>query len=139
MAETYNKNEEKELREKVTAYRILESRIKGLAQQREFLASKILEVRTTMASMDDVVKSKGDVLFSLGSEAHVRGNIKDKENLIVEIGAGIALEKNVEDARVTLERRLKELEDAFSNLQNEIVRVSSTMSELESQLEAVRE
>ncbi len=126
----------KELQERMIAFRMLDSRLKSLAQQRELVSSKILEVRTTVASMEEVMKSKGDTLFSLGSEAYVTGTVKDRKNIIVEVGAGIALEKSVDEAKAILEKRLKELESAFSNVQREMGRVSSTMSELQSQLEA---
>lgn len=132
MAEEEKKSE-KELREKLLAYRILDSRLKSLNQQREIVASKILEIKTTIASIEEVIKSN-DVLFSLGSSAHVHGSIKDKKNVIVEIGAGIALEKSVDGAKATLEKRIRELENVFSNLEKEIERTSSVLSELELQL-----
>jgi prefoldin alpha subunit len=126
---------DREMQEKVLAYRMLDSRLKGLAQQRELITQKILEIRTTIASIEEAVKREGDVLFSLGSEARVHGNIKDKKNIIVEIGAGVALEKSVNDAKATLENRIKELETALSNVQTELGRVSSAMSDIQSKLE----
>jgi prefoldin alpha subunit len=132
MPEKKNKNQE--IQERMLAYRMLENRIRGLAQQRELISSKILEVRGTLAGIEDTMKSKGDVIFSLGSEAHVKGNVKDRKNIIVEVGAGIALEKSIDDAKATLKERLKELESAFSNVQSEMSRMSSAMSELQSNL-----
>jgi prefoldin alpha subunit len=132
---TDENSEDREMQERVAAFRLLESKLKGLAQQREILASKIMEVRSTLASVDEIVRNQGDILFPVGSAAYVHGNIKDGKNIVVEIGAGVALEKDVEDARKTLEARLKELEDVFVNLQNEISRVSSVMDEIQSNLE----
>ena len=128
--------EEGNMQEKVAAFRMLESRLKGLGQQREMLASKIMEIQSTIASVDEVVKSKGDILFHVGSAAYVHGGVKDGNSIVVEIGANIALEKGVDEAKATLEARLKEMEDVFASIQTEISKVSSIMDEIQSNLEA---
>ena len=126
---------DKEMQKKALAYRMLDSRLKDMLQQRELIAEKILEIQTTLLGIDEVMKSQGDVLFSLGSEAHVQGSVKGK-SLIVEIGAGVALEKNVDEAKSILAKRMKDLESAISSIQNEMEKTSFAMSEIESQLEA---
>jgi prefoldin alpha subunit len=131
------KNVDKEMQERLLAYRMLENRLRGLSQQRELISSKVLEIQGTLAGIEDTMKSKGDVIFSLGSAAYVKGNVKDRENIIVEVGAGIALEKSMDDAKATLEKRLKELESVFSKVQSEMSRMSSAMSELQSSLETL--
>jgi prefoldin alpha subunit len=128
------KNADQEMQERMLAYRMLENRIRGLAQQRQMISSKILEIQGTLAGIEDTMKSEGDVIFSIGSEAHIKGGVKDRKNIIVEVGAGVALEKSVEDAKATLEGRLKELESAFSNIQSEMSRMSSAMSDIQSDL-----
>lgn len=125
----------KEMQEKLLAYRMLDSRLKGLVQQRELVAQKILEIRATIVSIEEAMKSKGDVLFSLGSQAHVHGEIKNRDSVIVEVGAGIALERTPEQAKTALVKRMGELEAALQDLQRDLSRVSSAMSELQEQFE----
>ena len=69
-------NGNKEFQEKLMRYQILDNRVKGLMDRREFLLSRILEMETTLNSMEDVEKSKGDEIFlPLGSSVHVPGTL----------------------------------------------------------------
>lgn len=131
--------EEKELQEKILAYRILESRLNSLLQQRDIVVSKILEIQTTLASIDEIKKSKKDVLFPLGSEAYTRGKVTSKNKLIVEIGAGIALEKTTKEGKKTLEERKSEFESALDKIQSDITAISSRMDKLGPEIKELSE
>ena len=120
---------ERELEERIVAYRILESRLDGLLKQRDMVVSKMIELDTTLKSMDDIEKSE-EVLFPLGSEAYTFGKVIDKKKMIVEIGSGIVLEKTVEEAKETMKKRRSELENILNNVQNEVMQVSSSLDVL---------
>jgi prefoldin alpha subunit len=120
---------EKELEEKIVAYRILEARLDGLLKQRDMVVSKMIELDTTLKTMDDIEKSE-EVLFPLGSEAYTFGKVTDKKKMIVEIGSGIALEKTVEEAKEIIKKRRSELENILNNVQSEVMQVSSSLDVL---------
>jgi prefoldin alpha subunit len=127
--------EQKELQQKVLAYRILESRIDSLLKQREFLANKLLELQTTLESIEEIEKSKEYVLFPLGSAAYMFGKIVDKDKMIVEVGAGIALEKNFTEACDILNERKNDIENALTTLQRNIQEASESLQMLEPQIQ----
>ena len=127
--------EQKELQQKVLAYRILESRIDSLLKQREFLANKLVEMQTTLESIDEIEKSKENILFPLGSAAYTFGRIVDKDKIIVEVGAGVALEKNFTEARGILNERKNDIENALTTLQRNIQEVSESLQSLEPQIQ----
>jgi len=120
---------ERELEERIVAYRILESRLDGLLKQRDMVVSKMIELDTTLKSMDDIEKSE-EVLFPLGSETYTFGKVIDKKRMIVEIGSGIVLEKTVEEAKEIMKKRRTELENILNNVQNEVMQVSSSLDVL---------
>lgn len=139
--ENPGKNElNEELQEKLLAYRSLESRLNSLANQQNMFASKIMEIQSTIESINEIKKqekeanrnSAKDILFPLGSAAHVRGSVADKDKIIVEVGAGVALEKTADEAKEILEKRKKEIEDAMTVLQKDLQSISATMQEIES-------
>ena len=92
--------EEKELQEKLLAYRIIESRLDNFMRQRDALINRIVEIETTLTSLKEV--GKEDTIFSLGSGIHAFGKTENKDKIIVEIGAGIALEKTAKEAEEIL-------------------------------------
>ncbi len=121
---------EKELQEKMFIYRTLESRLDASTRQRDLISSKIVEIMSTISSIDEIGKNQENVLFQLGGEAFIYGNFADKNKVLVEIGAGIVLEKSVEEGKETLNKRKQELENALKGIQSNILQISNAMSQL---------
>jgi len=133
------KIDQKELQEKVLAYRLLESRIDSLLKQREFLANKLVELHATLESVDEIEKSKEDVLFPLGGAAYTFGKVTDKNKMLVEVGAGVALEKNFTEARDILNERKNDIENALTTIQRNIQETSESLQVLEPQIQQIIE
>ncbi len=121
---------EKELQEKMLIYRTLEARLEALIRQRDLVSSKIEEIMSTASSIDEISKSQENILFKLGSEAYTYGNVADKNKVLVEIGAGIVLEKSPEDGKEILNKRKQEMENVLKDIQNNISQISNAVSQL---------
>jgi prefoldin alpha subunit len=132
-------NKQQELQEKVLAYRLLESRIDSLAKQREFLAGRLVELQTTVESIDEIEKSGEETLFPLGSEAYAFGKVIDKTKMVVEVGAGVALEKNIQEAKGILKGRMKDIQDALVTVQRKMQETSESMQMLEPEIQQMLE
>jgi len=131
--------EERELQEKVLAYRLIESRIETLFRQRESLSAKLMEIDTTLKGIDEIGRTDEESLFSLGSETHLFGKVMDKNKMIVEIGANIALEKSFEEGKQILNKRREEIENLITSLENNILQLSASLQSLESQINELAE
>jgi prefoldin subunit 5 len=154
-AEKSGETKDRELQEKMLSYRLMESKLQGLARQRDIIMSKILEVETTAAGIGEIAKAEGgkgsngsggsgEIVFSIGSGAYVSvpGKTADKTKtgktdntsgtsmVIVEVGGGVALEKTAEEAREFFNGRLAELETLLAGLDGEMKRVASFMDYL---------
>ena len=112
--------DEKELQEKIELYRLLEARVNGMMKQRELVMNKMLEIKTTMGSLSEMEKSQGEILFPIGSEAWSSTKVLDKDRIIVEIGAGVAVEKSFAQAKDVLDKRIAELETAVEEINREL-------------------
>ncbi len=121
---------EKELQEKILSYRLLEARADGVVKQRDFIISKVMELQSTLNSIDEIGKSDGEVLFPVGGEAYKTGKVVDNDRIVVEIGASVALEKSTKEGKAILEKRKNELESSVNQLQQELIRISETMNKL---------
>lgn len=111
-------------------YRTLESRLDVLMKQRDLVNGRIVEIMSTIASIDEIGKNKEDVLFKLGGEAYAYGNVNDKNKILVEIGAGVVVELSIEDGKETLNKREKEMENALKEIQNNVSQISNMMNQL---------
>ena len=125
--------EKKKLEEKILTYRILESRFNTLVKQKDLLASKLAEIRLTLESIEEIEKS-GEVLFPLASGAYTLGKIIDKQKIVLSIGASIALEKSLVEAKKFLNERKDEIEKALNQVNKEIVNLSFNLQVLEREI-----
>jgi len=120
------------MQEKLVAYRSVESRLNSLLEQQKLFSSKIMEVQGTMETIEEMGKVEGqEMLFPLGSAAYVKGLLKEKDSLLVEVGSGVALEKSRTDALATLSCRKTDIQKAMDTLQNEIKNASTMMQNIE--------
>ena len=63
----------------------------------------------------------------------------NKKKMIVEIGARVALEKNVDEAREILNERKSEMENALNALQKDIMQISSGLEVLGPEIKELSE
>ncbi len=120
---------EKELQEKMLIYRTLESRLGAFAKQSQLLTEKIGEIAATVLSIEEVEKNRSKVLFKLGSESYIQGKISG-DTILVEVGAGVILEKQFGEAKQILFKRRGELEYALREVQKNVLELSNAMSRL---------
>lgn len=125
---------ETELQEKIVAYRILEARLNGLIEQRRALINKIAEIQLTKSSLDEI-KTQAKILIPLGAEAHVCGRVEDISKIIIEVGAGVALEKPIKEGRDLLEKREEEMKNILTQVENNIAEVSMNLEKLGPEIE----
>ena len=128
---------QKELQEKILTYRVLQARLDGAIKQRDLVSSKIFELQNSLASLEEMGKTDGDILFSLGSEAYAFGKQADKDKVIIEVGANIAVEKTVEEGKNVLKKRKEEFEKAFTEIEAEISQISTTIEEMTPELQSM--
>lgn len=128
---------EKELQEKMLTYRLLEARLDGFLKQRDLVLNKLGEMQLTLSTIEEASEKDSEILIPIGSEAYAYGKLTNQKTFIVEIGAGVALEKNLEDAKTILNKRLNELSSAVTDLQSEIQKVSLTMQRLAPEIESM--
>jgi len=130
---------EKELQEKIMVYRIVESRIDALIRQRDLFLNKLLELQNSIASIDEIAKSNEEILFPIGSDAYSFGKVVDKNKIIVEIGAGVALEKNFEEAKEIIQKRKADIGTAVKAIQEDVQKLSQSLSSLELEIRSLAE
>jgi prefoldin alpha subunit len=126
---------QRELQNKYVTYKTLEANLTNLNSQKEMLFSKLLEIQNTIVSIDELGKSSSDALFSLGSAAYAKGKPVDRNKVMVEIGAGVAIETPTAEAKKILEGRKKELEKSIETIQNEMNKAVAVMQRLEADVQ----
>ncbi len=131
---------QKELQEKLARYQILDSRVKALMSRRDLLLTKILEIETTLTSIEEIEKGKKqEILLPLGSNVHIPGNLRKVKKMIVELGANIAIETTVKKTKDILNKRKDVLEGGLKTIENQMTAISNELIRLEPEIKALLE
>jgi len=114
--------EEDIVRQLATEIRILEGSIGALQSRLDIVRAAINEVTMAFNTLDGLKKlQEGDsTLVPVGAGSYVRMKIADSKKLIMGIGAGAAMEKDVETSVGELKGRLEELDKARTSIQQQL-------------------
>ncbi len=130
--------EEDVVRQLATEIRILEGSVSTLQARLEIVRSAINEVGMAHDTLDGLKKLQDgdDTLVPVGAGSYVRMRIADSKKLIMGIGAGTAIEKDVGSSVEELKGRLQELDKARTAIQQQL---DQTVTRYEQDREALEE
>ena len=130
--------EQKEIQKKLITYQILENKVNAFMKRREMLITRMLEIESTLNSIDELEKSGGeDILLPIGSSVHVKGGLKKVDKMIVELGANTALESTVEKTKKILEKRREILKNGLTSLERELINLNNEIMKLQPEIQAM--
>ncbi len=123
-----------EMRQLLVEIRLLEGSSRVLQSRLDIVSAALSETFTAIQTLEG---SRGrndgtDVLIPVGSGTFVKAKLADAGNIIIGVGAGVCVEKTMEDSIKDLRLRSSELERARAS-------VTQQLSQLIGQTEAYRE
>ena len=104
---------EKKLQKLYMQFQVLEQHIKQMQQQAAALNAQLLDLISTMHSLDDLknVKPGTEILVPISSGIYAKGEIKDNNHLIVNVGANTTVSKNLDDTKKIIEKQAEEMKE----------------------------
>jgi len=114
-------NGEEFLRETMVELRVLESSVNLIQSRLNMIGNALDEMSMTNTSLEGIKNSsKGsEILVPTGASSFVRATLSDVKKVIMGVGAGVSIEKTIEDSLTDLKNRQDELEKIKSSLQNQ--------------------
>lgn len=115
-------SEEEIIRQLVTEIRILEGSVTALQSRLDIVRAAISEVTLAHNTLEGLVKLQDgdDTLVPVGAGSYIRMRIADSKRLIMGIGAGTAMEKDVPSSIEELKSRLQDLDKARNSIQQQL-------------------
>jgi prefoldin alpha subunit len=114
--------EEEIVRQLATEIRILEGSVTTLQSRLEVVRSAINEVALAHATLEGLTKLQDgdDTMVPVGAGSYIRMKIADSKKLVMGIGAGAAMEKDVMSSIEELKGRVQELDKARNSIQQQL-------------------
>jgi prefoldin alpha subunit len=139
-----NKAQE-ELRRLSVELQYLEQTADTLQQRISMVNAAVTDLTYASMTLDGIENEKenAELLVPIGGNSYVKAKIVDTNKIIVGIGAGVSVEKNLVDAKATLKERLDELVKTMNAAQQQFgqvaERINSGRGRLETMLSSARE
>jgi len=126
---------EQKINEMMQQARVLEAHLNEIIA-REAAVSRLLEEAKLASSAVQEVQSETEVesYVPVGVGVHMRVSVPPVKKLLINIGAGVAVEKSREDSINYIESRLKEFEIALKQLMGQKQQVSLRMEQIQVQV-----
>jgi len=132
-------NIQEKIRNLAVELRMLES-VAGEMQARiSVVEAALREISMASLTIQGIgeLKKDDEILVPVGGGSYIKAKIFDTEKVIVNIGAGVTVEKPVKEALSIFENRLNELENARNSLQQQFIQVLERMEALRNELRKV--
>ena len=126
-----------ELKEKIIAYRILQSRLESLVRNINLIEERIRDLENVIGCIEAL--DDKEAVFSLGSEVYVKGKVIEKNEFFVDIGSDIIVKMNKEKVREFLNEKMEIFKKNYESLKKEIKNINEKLSKMEPEIRKILE
>ena len=115
---------------------MMEGYLSELSQKEATIVSVIREASSAIQSLKTIDnKMDNETLIPVGLGTFIKTKVVPNEKLILNVGAGIAVEKDKDSAINFLELRLKEMQVALQETSNQKQQISTSLEQGKQQME----
>ncbi|MEA3255220.1 MAG: prefoldin subunit alpha [Candidatus Altiarchaeota archaeon] len=106
--------------------------MESLRNEIQLLGSTMEELGSSLTALDALKENKAgtEILVSIGSGSFIRAELKDTGKVIVGAGAGVSIEKDVDEAKEILKKRGEEITKTMEKLQTGAVELNNRLVNL---------
>jgi prefoldin alpha subunit len=130
-------SEEETFRRLAVELRLLEGTAEALQSRINLVNATLTELRIASFTLEGIENEKenSSLFVPVGGGSYIKAKLKSADKVVMGMGAGVATERTVKEARETLERRIGELEKTRNSLQQQLTQVIGKIQDGRSKLE----
>jgi prefoldin alpha subunit len=115
-------NEEQIVRQLATEIRLLEGSVSALQSRLEIVRAAINEITLAHATLSGLANMQDgeETLVPAGAGSYIRMKVSDSKKLVMGVGAGTAIEKDVPSSLQELKARMDDLDKARTSIQQQL-------------------
>jgi prefoldin alpha subunit len=112
----------------VAEVRLLEAYYQEVTNRQQSVSAALIDARAALDALDTLSKSENnELLVPVGAGTLIFATAKALDKIIVSVGAGVAIEKNLESAKSFLQSRRQDLEKAITSLESQRKEIGSRL------------
>jgi len=128
---------EEEFRKLSVELRILEDTAEALQSRINMVNAVVTDLTYANMTLEGLGKHKRDseLLVPIGGSSYIKATLQDPDKVIVGMGAGVSVEKTLQEAKEIVKKRLDNLEKTRMSLQQRFTQVAQRINEDRAELE----
>lgn len=125
-------DEQRKLQEKYLEFQMLQQQMEQLSKYLEELSGKIEEFILTKDNLNSLGKTSvnTETMLSVAPGIFAKGELKDNQNFVVNVGANIMVEKTIPQIEGLLDKQIKEVEEVRAQLDGNLLEMNQKMNSL---------
>jgi len=126
------KNKDEEARELLFKLKYLENQMAAVQGQLSVLDRGLLEIASTKTALGSLKKitKESSSLLPLGSGIFAKGMLLKQDKVLMDVGGGAIVEKDIMQAEEVLSSREKDIQNNLTNYQQALVTLEKQYNEL---------
>jgi len=129
-------SEEETFRRLMVELRILEGTVEALQSRISLVNAALTELRVANMTMEGLENEKAvPLVVPIGGASYIEATLRNADKIIVGVGAGVAIEKTIKEAKENIGNRLSNLEKTRISLQQQLTQVVDRIGGHRAQLE----
>ena len=128
---------EKKAQEMYMEFQMIDQHVKQLQKQLEMVTNQLIELASTNNSLEEFKKIEigKEIFVPLSSGIFVKAGIKDTSELLVNIGANVAVKKDISSTKKLIHNQIEELEKIQKQMINDLEKMTNHAAQLEMNLQ----
>ena len=130
-------SEEETFRRLAVELRLLEGTAEALQSRIDLVNAALTELGIASVTLEGIEKEKenSSLFVPIGGGSYIKAKLESSDKVVMGMGAGVATERTVKEARETLERRIGDLEKTRNTLQQQLTQVIEKIQDGRSKLQ----
>jgi len=122
---------EEELRRLGVEMRFLEQTAEAIQSRINMVNAVITDLTYASMALDGLEKEKenSELLVPIGGSSYIKAKLENPDKVIVGMGAGISVEKTLQEAKEIIKKRLESLDKTRISLQQQLAQVAERISD----------
>jgi prefoldin alpha subunit len=132
-------SEEETFRRLVVELRILEGTVETLQSRVNLVNAALAEFRVAKMTIEGLENEKKDapLVVPIGGGSYIKAKLGSAQKMIVGIGADVAVERGIDEAKENLDNRIADLEKTRTTLGQQLNQVIGRIQDGQAKLEKV--
>lgn len=124
------------VKKKYSELQNIEKHIKDMNNELTRFENKTVEIQNIKGALEDIKKTKigTEVLFPLADGLFLKGKLENNNEILVNVGAGTVVEKNIEETKELIHNQEKEIEEYKTKLIKNITLADEKAYEIEQEI-----